>query len=127
MPHFNVFDMFTSQGWKLKVTFLELRSFVQRETAFLFFLKQQSKLYGAIVHGEFSAAYVYPDYQEGGSNVTIEVVDRTLKAYSNGDATTGHLPKKLPPTMYLQLDNTVKLVASCDIFIMTRLCSLFSI
>jgi hypothetical protein len=60
------------------------------------------------VHGEFSAAYVYPDYQEGGSNVTIEVIDRTLKAYINGDATTGRLPKKLPPTMYLQLDNTVK-------------------
>jgi hypothetical protein len=68
----------------------------------------QSKLYGAIVHGHFSAAYVYPDYQEGGSNVTIEVIHRTIEAYVKGDPATGRLPKKLPPTLYLQLDNTFK-------------------
>ena len=73
-------------------------SFVSRETIFPFLLKQQqqSKLYGAILHGEFSAAYVYPDYQDGGSNVTIEVIHRTIQAYINGDPTTGRLPKKLP-------------------------------
>jgi hypothetical protein len=50
----------------LKVIFLEVISFVQRETALLFLLKQQQpKLYGAIVHGEFSAAYVYPDDKDG--------------------------------------------------------------
>jgi hypothetical protein len=68
----------------------------------------QSKLYGAIVHGHFSAAYLYPDYQEGGSNVVIEVIHRTLNAYIQGDPATGRPPKKLPPTLYLQLDNTVK-------------------
>ena len=70
--------------------------------------KSQTKLYGAIVHGHFAAAFVYPAYQVGGSNVTIEVIHRTLLAYINGDRSLGRQPQKLPPTFYLQLDNTVK-------------------
>jgi hypothetical protein len=51
---------------------------------------------------------MYPAYQVGGSNVTIEVIHRTILAFVNGDKDTGRQPQKLPPTFYLQLDNTVK-------------------
>jgi hypothetical protein len=51
---------------------------------------------------------MYPAYQVGGSNVTIEVIHRTLLAYINGDRSLGRQAQKLPPTFYLQLDNTVK-------------------
>ena len=60
------------------------------------------------MHGEFAACYLYPDYMQGGSNVTIEVIHRTLMAYIRGDPANGRPPKKLPPNLYLQLDNTVK-------------------
>jgi hypothetical protein len=67
-------------------------------------------MYGAIMHGEFSGAFLYPDYMEGGSNVVIEVIHRMLTSYIRGDPSTGRPPKKLPPSLYLQLDNTVKCV-----------------
>ena len=68
----------------------------------------QTRLFGAIIHGHFAAAYLYPAYMVGGSNVTIEVIHRTLSAYMNGDRSKNRPPKKLPRTMYLQLDNTQK-------------------
>jgi hypothetical protein len=68
----------------------------------------QTKLYGAIMHGEFSGAFLYPDYMEGGSNCVIEVIHRMITSYQRGDPSTGRPPKKLPPSLYLQLDNTVK-------------------
>lgn len=34
--------------------------------------KIPTRLYGAILHGEFSAAYVFPAFLPGGTNVTIE-------------------------------------------------------
>ena len=68
----------------------------------------QTKLYGAILHGHFSGAFLYPDYQLGGSIVTIEVIHRMLSAYIKGDPAVVRPPQKLPPTLYLQLDNTVK-------------------
>ena len=40
--------------------------------------KIPTRLYGAIVHGEFCAAYVFPAHMPGGTNVTIEVLHRTL-------------------------------------------------
>ena len=60
------------------------------------------------MHGHFASAYLFPDYQVGGSNVTIEVIHRALTSFIQGDPETGRPPKKLPPTLYLQLDNTVK-------------------
>jgi hypothetical protein len=68
----------------------------------------QTRLVGAIIHGHFAAAYLYPAYMVGGSNVTIEVIHRSLTAFMNGDRAANRLPKKLPRTMFLQLDNTQK-------------------
>ena len=33
-------------------------------------------LYGAILHGHFAAAYIFPAHLPGGTNVTIEVIHR---------------------------------------------------
>jgi hypothetical protein len=66
------------------------------------------KLYGAIVHGEFAAAYMYPAHLPGGTNVTVEVIHRTLTKYIEGDKSLGIEKKKLPQVLYLQLDNTAK-------------------
>jgi hypothetical protein len=65
-------------------------------------------LYGAIIHGEFAAAYHYPAHLPGGSNVTVEVIHRTLTKYIKGDEAAGIPKKKLPRVLYLQLDNTAK-------------------
>jgi hypothetical protein len=51
---------------------------------------------------------VYPAHLPGGSNVTIEVIHRTLTRYIEGDESAGISKKKLPPVLYLQLDNTAK-------------------
>lgn len=59
-------------------------------------------------YGEFSAAYVYPAHLPGGTNVTIEVIHRTLTKYMEGDEVNGIPKQKLPRVFYLQLDNTAK-------------------
>ena len=66
------------------------------------------RLYSALVHGEFSAAYVYPAHLPGGTNVTVECIHRTLTKYMEGDERNGIPKKKLPRIFYLQLDNTPK-------------------
>ena len=58
--------------------------------------KQPVRLYGALVHGEFSAAYVYPAHLPGGTNVMIEVIHRTLTKYMEGDEVNGIPKQKLP-------------------------------
>jgi hypothetical protein len=70
--------------------------------------KIPTRLYGSILHGHFTSAYVYPAHLPGGSNVTIEVIHRTLTRYIEGDEAAGIPKKKLPPVFYLQLDNTAK-------------------
>jgi hypothetical protein len=70
--------------------------------------KIPTRLYGSILHGEFTSAYVFPAHLPGGSNVTIEVIHRTLTRYIEGDQEAGIPKKKLPPVLYLQLDNTSK-------------------
>jgi hypothetical protein len=72
--------------------------------------KIPTRLYGAIVHGEFAAAYMFPAHLPGGSNVTVEILHRTLTKLIEGDAEAGIEKRKLPPTLYLQLDNTAKSV-----------------
>jgi hypothetical protein len=70
--------------------------------------KIPTRLYGAIVHGEFAAAYMFPAHLPGGSNVTVEILHRTLTKLIEGDVEHGIEKRKLPPTLYLQLDNTAK-------------------
>jgi hypothetical protein len=70
--------------------------------------KIPTRLYGAIVHGEFAASYIFPAHLPGGSNVTVEILHRTLTKLIEGDAEEGIEKRKLPPTLYLQLDNTAK-------------------
>ena len=70
--------------------------------------KVPTRLYGAILHGQFASAYTFPAHLPGGSNVTIEVIHRTLSAYVRGDVQNGISPKRLPLVLYLQLDNTAK-------------------
>jgi hypothetical protein len=70
--------------------------------------KIPTRLYGAIVHGEFAAAYMFPAHLPGGSNVTVEILHRTLTKLIEGDVDEGIEKRKLPPTLYLQLDNTAK-------------------
>ena len=65
--------------------------------------KVRSKLYAAILHGHFAAAFTYASNLEGGSNVTVEIIDRMIGYYLN-DAPGN----KLPPTLWLQLDNTCR-------------------
>ena len=59
-------------------------------------------LYGALVHGRVSYAMICPDHEEQGHNATIQciwmiIVDQYIQ---NG--------RKLPPVLFLQLDNTTK-------------------
>jgi hypothetical protein len=50
LPYFCVHDKESAEGWRLP-----------------------TRMYGAILHGEFSAAYVFPAFLPGGTNVVIEV------------------------------------------------------
>jgi hypothetical protein len=50
LPYFCVNDKETSEGWRIP-----------------------TRMYGAILHGEFSASYVFPAFFPGGTNVVIEV------------------------------------------------------
>jgi hypothetical protein len=85
LPHFTQSDKSTAEGWKIP-----------------------TRLYGAIVHGEFAAAYIFPAHLPGGTNVTVEVIHRTLTTLIEGDDELGIEKRKVPPTLYLQLDNTAK-------------------
>lgn len=58
-------------------------------------------VYGVMVHGIGTWAYVYHDNVRQGNNVTVDVLYRTLAAIEAAGRT-------LPDTLYLQLDNTVK-------------------
>lgn len=70
LPYFCVTDKESAEGWKIPTW-----------------------LYGALVHGEFAAAYVYPAWLSGGTNVTIEVIDRALSSYIDGSKQNG-IPRK---------------------------------
>jgi hypothetical protein len=59
------------------------------------------KIMGAIVHGFASFAYTHLDHVKSGANATIDVLTRVLQAYKDERG-------KLPPKLYLQLDNTAK-------------------
>jgi len=56
---------------------------------------------GVLVHGLEPQVYLIPDHVKQGTNVTIETLQRTLRAHEESG-------KALPPTLYLQLDNTCK-------------------
>jgi hypothetical protein len=51
---------------------------------------------------------MFPAHLPGGSNVTIEILHRTLTKLIEGDVEEGIEKRKLPPILYLQLDNTAK-------------------
>ena len=85
LPYFCQADKSTSEGWKIP-----------------------TRMYGAMVHGEFAAAYLYPAHLPGGTNVMVEVIHRTLTKLIEGSEEDGIVRRKLPPTLYLQLDNTSK-------------------
>jgi hypothetical protein len=63
--------------------------------------KIRTRLYGAILHGHFMHCYTFTANMSGGSNVSIEIIHRTLMLYLREG-------KKLPPTLFIQLDNTCK-------------------
>ena len=59
-----------------------------------------AKLQGVIVHGLRSYAFMVPMNGNAGSNLTIETLHRVLvDLYGDGS-------RNIPPTLYLQLDNT---------------------
>ena len=65
--------------------------------------KVRSKLYASILHGHFGAVFTYAANLVGGSNVTIEIIHKTLQLFLNDKP-----GNKLPPTLWIQLDNTAK-------------------
>ena len=65
--------------------------------------KVRSKLYASILHGHFGTVFTYAANLVGGSNVTIEIIHKTLQKYLNDKP-----GNKLPPTLWIQLDNTAK-------------------
>jgi hypothetical protein len=58
-------------------------------------------VYGALVHGYDPQIFLIPDHVRQGVNVTVEVLQRTLRQLEEDGV-------ELPPTLYLQLDNTAK-------------------
>ena len=65
--------------------------------------KVRSMLYTGILHGHFAACFAYSTNLRGGSNVLVEIAHRMLDLYLK-DAPGN----KLPPTLWIQLDNTCK-------------------
>ena len=66
LPYFCQNDKSTQDGWKIP-----------------------TKMYGAIVHGEFAAAYCFPAHLPGGTNVMVEVIHRTLTKLIEGSDEDG--------------------------------------
>ena len=62
-----------------------------------------SKHYAGILHDQFAACFAYATNLRGGSNVLVEITHRMLELYLK-DAPGN----KLPPTLWIQLDNTCK-------------------
>jgi hypothetical protein len=77
--------------------------FAQRTHASAKGYKVRSKLYAGILHGHFAACFAYATNLRGGSNVLVEIAHRMLDLYLK-DAPGN----KLPPTLWIQLDNTCK-------------------
>ena len=64
--------------------------------------KTKVGLMGVLAHGIGMYAYTYLPNVEAGSNATIDVLQRTLMKMSEEKG------KQLPPTLFLQLDNTCR-------------------
>jgi hypothetical protein len=62
------------------------------------------------MHGQFMSVFTYSANLEGGSNVQIEVLHRMLEQYKAEG-------KKLPPTLWVQIDNTCKCAPTCIWFL----------
>jgi hypothetical protein len=59
-------------------------------------------LYGALVHGRGAYAFVIPDHEEQGHNPTIQIIwEVIVDQYVRNR-------NKLPPVLFLQLDNTTR-------------------
>jgi hypothetical protein len=65
--------------------------------------KVRSKLYAAILHGHFGAAFTYATNLKGGSVVTVEIIHRMLELFLKDKP-----GNRLPPTLWIQLDNTCR-------------------
>ena len=65
--------------------------------------KVHSKLYAGILHGHFAACFTYAANLRGGSNVQVKITHQMLELYLNDSP-----GNRLPSTLWLQLDNTVK-------------------
>ena len=81
---------------KYKVPYYHIRSHGVDEDG-----RQQLHAYGAISHGRRAYTYLLPGHVRQGHDVTIEVLWRVL-------CDTQKREGKLPPVLYLQLDNTTK-------------------
>jgi len=93
----------------------------------VFALPLQTRLYAALVHGEFANAYLFSGNMPSGTNAVVEVIHRsflTLWCFTNRlpllnthcfiatpcRTLLAYIDKngKLPGTWFLQLDNTCK-------------------
>lgn len=78
LPHFHHRTHLSESAWQLKMHVM-----------------------GAIVHGRGSFLYTCPSHIAQGHNVTIQALFRTLLHIKRREG-------KLPPKLYLQMDNTTK-------------------
>jgi hypothetical protein len=58
-------------------------------------------VYAALCHGHAPKVFLVPDHVKQGVNITVEVLQRSLRQLEEDGV-------PLPPTLYLQLDNTAK-------------------
>ena len=65
--------------------------------------KVKSKLYAAILHGHFGAAFTFATNLTGGSVVTVEIINKMLDWFLQDKP-----GNRLPPTLWIQLDNTCR-------------------
>ena len=63
--------------------------------------KVKSKVYGVIVHGHWASLHTFNSVLPGGTNVTVEIMHRTLQRLRDEE-------KPTPRILYVQLDNTCK-------------------
>ena len=63
--------------------------------------KVRSKVYGVIVHGHWASLHTFNSVLPGGTNVTVEIMHRTLQRLRDEG-------KPTPRILYVQLDNTCK-------------------